>query len=315
MSAGDTAAAKVEKEGAISFIKKPIDTFSLDNLFNDIMARSGKNFKKILLIEDNKTQSYAIHEQMQGQGITADQAFDGETAFKMLNENDYQCVILDLNLPDISGLDLLDNIKASDKLKALPVIINTAMELDKTSVNRLMKYADAMVVKTSKSADRLIDEVNLFLNKVSETAEKQPAASANPKGKSVFAGKDTVKGKKVLVVDDDMRNIFALSSALQSYDMIVEIAGDGLEAIEKLHAVPNIDIVLMDIMMPKMDGYEAMGQIRSHNKWAKLPVIALTAKAMMDDREKCIAAGANDYITKPVDMDRLISLIQLWLGR
>jgi len=138
-----------------------------------------------------------------------------------------------------------------------------------------------------------------------------PAVPAKPK--SLTKGKDAIKGKKVLIVDDDMRNIFALSSALQSYDLNVEIANDGEEAIAKLEDIKDIDIVLMDIMMPKMDGYEATRHIRKQNKWAKLPVIALTAKAMKDDREKCIAAGANDYITKPVDMDRLISLMQLWL--
>jgi CheY-like chemotaxis protein/CHASE3 domain sensor protein len=313
MSAGDAAANRVSKEGAISFLKKPIDKGALDKLFGD-MQQSGTKFKQILLIEDNKTQSQALNDLMQSQGITIDQAFDGESAFRMLHENEYQCVILDLNLPDISGLDFLDKIKAIDRFKALPVIINTAMELDKTSVNRLMQYANAMVVKTTKSADRLIDEVNLFLNKVSETTVPHTEISPNSKLKTVIHGKEMVKGKKVLIVDDDMRNIFALSSALQSYDMHVEIANDGKEAIEKLEQITDIDIVLMDIMMPVMDGYEATRYIRKQIKWAKLPVIALTAKAMMDDREKCIAAGANDYITKPVDMDRLISLMQLWLG-
>jgi len=176
-----------------------------------------------------------------------------------------------------------------------------------------MHYANAMVVKTSKSSDRLIDEVNLFLNKISE-ANSKASFIPNAKAKVMNKGKDALKGKKVLVVDDDMRNIFALSSALESYDFVVEIANDGEEAITKLEQTPDIDIVLMDIMMPKMDGYEATRYIRKQNKWAKLPVIALTAKAMKDDREKCIAAGANDYITKPVDIDRLIALMQLWLG-
>ncbi|MFD0794454.1 response regulator [Mucilaginibacter litoreus] len=311
MSAGEAAANRVHKEGAISFLKKPVNTETLDKLFGDIMARSGTKFTQILLVEDHKAQSQALKDLMQGQGITVDQAFDGESAFRMLHEREYQCVVLDLNLPDISGLDLLDKIKEVDKFAALPVIINTAMELDKTSVNRLMQYANAMVVKTSKSSDRLIDEVNLFLNKISETG---PQANLNPgKPKTITKGKDAIKGKKVLIVDDDMRNIFALSSALESYDLVVEIANDGEEALQKLEEVSDIDIVLMDIMMPKMDGYEATRQIRKQNKWAKLPVIALTAKAMKDDREKCIAAGANDYITKPVDMDRLISLMQLWL--
>jgi CheY-like chemotaxis protein len=307
MSAGEAAANKVRREGAISFMKKPINTETIDKLFTDMMSQSGVQFKQILLVEDHEAQSQALKDLMQKQGITVDQAFTGEQAFDMLHVNDYQCVILDLNLPDISGLDLLDRIKAIDRFGELPVIVNTAMELDKTSVNRLMQYANAMVMKTNKSADRLIDEVNLFLHKVSNA----PAASAkqftSPKGK------DLLKGKKVLIVDDDMRNIFALSSALQQYDLIVEIANDGDEALEKLEATEGIDIVLMDIMMPKMDGYEATRHIRKQNKWNKLPVIALTAKAMKEDREKCLAAGANDYITKPIDMDRLISLMQLWL--
>jgi CheY-like chemotaxis protein/CHASE3 domain sensor protein len=313
MSAGDAASNRVNKEGAISFLKKPIEKEALDKLFGDIMLYSGTKFKQILLIEDNKTQSQALNELMKSQGITVDQAFDGESAFRMLHQNEYQCVILDLNLPDISGLDLLDKIKAIDRFKVLPVIINTAMELDKTSVSRLMKYANAMVVKTNKPADRLIDEVNLFLNKVRELTAHPAESYQEPKGKIITKGKDIIKGKKVLIADDDMRNIFALSSALQTYEMVVEVANDGQEAIDKLEAIKDIDMVLMDIMMPKMDGYEAMRYIRKQNKWAKLPVIALTAKAMMDDREKCIAAGANDYITKPVDMDRLISLMQLWL--
>ncbi|QEM11127.1 response regulator [Mucilaginibacter rubeus] len=316
MSAGDAAANRVRREGAINFMKKPINTETLDKLFADIMVQSGTRFKQILLVEDHKAQSQALKDLMQSQGITVDQAFDGESAFRMLHENEYQCVILDLNLPDISGLDLLDKIKEVDRFVSLPVIINTAMELDKTSVNRLMHYANAMVVKTNKSSDRLIDEVNLFLNKISESSNTQPqqVSSAVPaKPKIITKSKDAIKGKKVLIVDDDMRNIFALSSALQSYDLNVEIANDGEEAITKLEEIKDIDIVLMDIMMPKMDGYEATRHIRKQNKWAKLPVIALTAKAMKDDREKCIAAGANDYITKPVDMDRLISLMQLWL--
>ncbi|WP_295771804.1 response regulator [uncultured Mucilaginibacter sp.] len=309
MSAGEAAANRVRKEGAISFMKKPINTETLDKLFNDMMSQSGVSFKQILLVEDHEAQSQALKDLMQKQGITVDQAFNGQQAFNMLQQNEYQCVILDLNLPDESGLDLLDRIKAIERFAELPVIVNTAMELDKTSVNRLMQYANAMVMKTNKSADRLIDEVNLFLHKVSSS----PSLESAPKASAANKGKDSLKGKKVLIVDDDMRNIFALSSALQQYDLIVEIANDGDEALEKLEATEGVDIVLMDIMMPKMDGYEATRQIRKQNKWNKLPVIALTAKAMKEDREKCLAAGANDYITKPIDMDRLISLMQLWL--
>jgi signal transduction histidine kinase/CheY-like chemotaxis protein/CHASE3 domain sensor protein len=314
MSAGEAAANRVRKEGAISFMKKPIDTGTLDKLFGEMTTQSGVVFKQILLVEDHQAQSEALRQMMEKQGIAVDQAFDGASAFDKLQENEYQCVILDLNLPDISGLDLLDKIKAIERFSSLPVVINTAMELDKTSVNRLMQYANAMVVKTSKSSDRLIDEVNLFLHKISSST---PSVATTLGGKTspVSKGKEMLKGKKVLVVDDDMRNIFALTSALQTYDLVVEIANDGEEAIEKLEQNSDIDIVLMDIMMPKMDGYEATRYIRKQNKWAKLPVIALTAKAMRDDREKCIAAGASDYITKPVDIDRLISLMQLWLEK
>lgn len=313
MSAGDAAVNKVRKEGAISFLKKPINTEVLDKLFKDMVAKSGNAFKQILLIEDHKMQSQALKELMEKQGITVDQAFDGETAFNMLQHNDYQCVILDINLPDISGLDLLDKIKEVDRFASLPVIVNTAMELDKTSVSRLMQYANAMVVKNNKSSERLIDEVNLFLNKINSTAGKVYPQAENSRTKSYLGDKNMLKNKKILVVDDDMRNIFALSSALETYDMIVEIANDGEESLTKLEEIPGIDMVLMDIMMPKMDGYEAMRQIRKQTKWAKLPVIALTAKAMKEDRDKCIEAGASDYITKPVDIDRLLALMQLWL--
>jgi CheY-like chemotaxis protein/signal transduction histidine kinase len=314
MSAADVPANRVDREGAISFIKKPVDPNAIDKLFNDIMSQSGGKFKKVLLVEDNKTQNNALKELMEGQHIAVDQAFDGASAYKMLDENEYQCVILDLNLPDISGLDFLDKIKAEDRFKPLPVIINTAMELDKNAVNRLMQYANAMVVKTNKSSNRLIDEVNLFLNKI-RSGQTAPGAFAKPGQLKMSATREAMlKGKKVLVVDDDARNIFALTSALQGYDLVVETASDGQEALDKLEELPGIDLVLMDIMMPRMDGYEAMRRIRQQNKWARLPVIALTAKAMKDDKEKCIAAGANDYITKPVDMDRLIALMQLWLG-
>ncbi|EHQ29389.1 response regulator [Mucilaginibacter paludis] len=314
MSAGDAAVNRVRKEGAISFLKKPINTEVLDKLFKDMAAKTGNTFKQILLIEDHKMQSHALRELMEKQGITVDQAFDGESAFRMLTESEYQCVILDINLPDISGLDLLDKIKEVERFAELPVIVNTAMELDKTSVSRLMQYANAMVVKNNKSSERLIDEVNLFLNKINSMAGKAYPANAEPtKAKSYSGDKNALKNKKILIVDDDMRNIFALSSALQTYDMQVEIANDGEESLTKLEETAGIDMVLMDIMMPKMDGYDAMRHIRKQQKWAKLPIIALTAKAMKEDRDKCIEAGANDYITKPVDVDRLLALMQIWL--
>ena len=311
MSAGEATAKKVKSAGAISFMKKPIKTEAIDKLFGDVIKQTGEKIKHILLVEDHEAQSDALKDLMQKQGITVEQAFTGAQAYELLQKNNFQCVVLDLNLPDIFGLDLLDKIRAEEQFASLPVIINTAMELDKSAISRLMHYSNAMVIKTSKSSDRLIDEVNLFLHKLNTNTPVQANIATGRRSAGVT--RQGLKGKTVLLVDDDMRNIFALSTALQSYDLVVEIANDGEEALAKLADNDNIDVVLMDIMMPKMDGYEAMRHIRRQSKWAKLPVIALTAKAMKDDREKCIAAGANDYITKPVDVDRLISLIQLWM--
>ncbi|HWZ14818.1 MAG TPA: response regulator [Mucilaginibacter sp.] len=313
MSAGEAANNRIVNEGAISFIKKPASTNDLDKLFTDMSVRSGTTFKQVLLIEANTTQSRAVYELMKDRGISVDQAFDGESAYRMLHRNEYQCIILDFDLPDISGLDLLDRIKENERFKNVPVIINTAMGLDKTSLKRLMHYANAMVVKSSKSANKLTDEVTLFLNRINETSELKRRVTSSAKDALDKKARNAIKGKKILIVDDDMRNIFALSGALKNHGMHIEVANDGLEAVNKLEQIPGIDIVLMDIMMPKMDGYEATRHIRSRDKWIKLPVIALTAKAMIDDREKCIVAGANDYITKPVDVDKLVSLMKLWM--
>ena len=312
MSAGETTMNRSRNEGAISFIKKPTDAFTLEKLFSGMAIQNGETVKQVLLVEDNQEQSYGTQELMKDRGIVVDQAFDGRSALSMLEKKNYQCVILDLHLPDIPGLDLLDKIKTDKRFERLPVIINTASDLDKDSLTRLMRYANAMISKSDNSPNRLIDEVNVFLDKVNRTG-KTAAAFTGTHG-TEKTGKNNISGKRVLIVDDDERNIFALSSALQSYGLEVHSAFDGREALSRLDEMPGVDLVLMDIMMPKMDGYEATRYIRQQQKWQKLPIIALTAKAMADDREKCIVAGANDYITKPVDFDRLVSLMQLWMS-
>jgi CheY-like chemotaxis protein len=178
-----------------------------------------------------------------------------------------------------------------------------------------MKYSEAMVLKTDKSNDRLLDEVSLFINKL-----KKPAASTNTyisspgNNKKASTLEKALQNKTILITDDDMRNIFALSSALHEYELNILIANNGVEALDHLEKKPDIDLVLMDIMMPEMDGYTAMRQIRAQKKFSNLPIIALTAKAMKNDREKCIEAGANDYISKPVDVDKLLSLLRVWLS-
>jgi CheY-like chemotaxis protein len=232
----------------------------------------------------------------------------------LASDNSFDCIILDINLPDISGLELLDKIKQNENLVSIPVIINTAMELDKDSMARVLKHTHAMVLKSNKSNERLLDEVNLFMNKLKSAAKNGDAKSSPVITKSALTLEKSLMNKTVLIVDDDMRNIFALSSALQEYNMKIEIANTGLEALKKLDENPEINLVLMDIMMPEMDGYEAMKEIRKQSRFSKLPIMALTAKAMKNDREKCIEAGANDYISKPVDVNKLVSMMRVWLS-
>lgn len=311
MSAGDEKVEKARKEGAIGFLKKPIGENELENAF-DLLGQIPANFNlnSVLLVEDQELQSKILTQQLVDKGVRVVQAFSGEEAINALKEGSFDCIILDLNLPDISGFDLLDQIKSEEHLKAIPVIINTAMELQKTQMDKILQYSEAMVLKSNKSNDRLIDEVSLFMNKL-KNEEKKVTKKTDSEGIT----EKSLAGKKILIADDDMRNIFALSTALQAYDMQIVIASNGKEAVEKVDAVEDINLVLMDIMMPEMDGYEAMEVIRKKKKHYTLPIIALTAKAMKNDREKCIAAGANDYISKPVDIDELLSMMRVWLSK
>ncbi|SHF73062.1 response regulator [Pedobacter caeni] len=315
MSAGNEKASKAKKEGAIGFLKKPVEKEQLDEAFKLLSAAYLKyNFKSVLVIEDQELQSRELTQQLTEKGVDVKQAFTGKEALDLLTEQVFDCIILDLKLPDISGFDLLDQIKSQELHAHIPVIINTAMELDQEKMAHIMKYTDAMVLKSNKSNDRLIDEVSLFINKLKQDGPAIPAKPGGSKGKSVSTMEKVLKDKTILITDDDMRNIFALSSALQLYDLKIVIANNGREALEKLEESEQIDLVLMDIMMPEMDGYEAMKAIRLEKRFAKLPIIALTAKAMKNDREKCIEAGANDYISKPVDMDKLLSMLRVWLS-
>lgn len=309
MSAGDQKNAKAVQSGALSFIKKPVDLSMLDDILSNTITNNTQNYQNILLVEDHQVQSDALAEMFRDRGVNVDQAFSGAETLVFLEKNHYDCLILDLNLPDISGIDLLVQIKENEDYKNLPVIINTAMELDQEKLNRLLKYSDATVMKSTKSSDRILDEVNLFLHqiKLQEGSEKSR--------KPTVVNTEKLKDKSILLVDDDMRNIFALSAVLDGYGFKVEIANDGEEALTKIEEMEKVDLVLMDIMMPKMNGFEAISAIRNIPKWRKLPIIALTAKAMKEDRDNCINAGANDYITKPIDVDKLISLIKVWLAR
>ncbi|SMG50022.1 hybrid sensor histidine kinase/response regulator [Sphingobacterium psychroaquaticum] len=302
------------ESGAIGFLSKPMTEESLKKAFENINLNIREGIKKVLLIEDQEFQSQIIKSAFAEKDINVIQAFSAQTAMHKLDEEDnIDCIILDIKLPDANGFDLLDEIKALPKYQETPIIINTASELTKEQLNHVHQHTKAMIVKSSKSNNRLIDEVNLFLNKIS--SENYSPVRNMAKLDTISKHKDSLSGKRVLIADDDMRNVFALTTVLQAYDMEIEIANNGLEALEIVNNNPElIDIILMDIMMPEMDGYEAISKIRENPDNGKLPIIAVTAKAMKGDREKSIQMGANDYISKPIDIDKLVSLMRVWLS-
>jgi signal transduction histidine kinase/CheY-like chemotaxis protein/CHASE3 domain sensor protein len=314
ISSGDYFDADLLKEGAIGFMQKPVDQKSALNIFN-LLKLEGKDLDKqrILLIEDDAYQSQYLGEFLASNNIFVLYAYSAREALSVLQRESVDGIILDIRLADMNGLDLLDEIKKNPALSSLPVVVNTAEDLSQADLSRVMKYAHPVVIKTKKSNDRLLDEVKLFLKKV------QPALSASEGTKqesfrnNVVYSEQGFLGRKILLADDDMRNIFALSAVLEDAGFKIEIATNGKEAIRKLEELADIELVLMDVMMPEMDGIEATKIIRQNSRWATLPIIAVTAKAMQGDREQCLAAGANDYISKPVDIDKLLSLIKVWL--
>jgi CheY-like chemotaxis protein len=236
-------------------------------------------------------------------------AASGNRAVEMLSSEQFDCIVLDLGLADMGAFDLLEQLKNLDPGRRIPVIIHTGRELTQEDERRLHNYAESIIIKGAKSPERLLNEVTLFLHLIEKTLnpDKQRMIRAALEKEAML------DGKKILIVDDDMRNIFSLSSAMSEKNVVIHEAENGLEALKQLDLFPDMDMVLMDIMMPEMDGYEAMRRIRKDPRFQSLPIIALTAKAMKGDREECLKAGANDYIPKPVDMEKLFSLLRVWL--
>jgi CheY-like chemotaxis protein/signal transduction histidine kinase/CHASE3 domain sensor protein len=314
MSATDRNMRQVNSSGADSFTAKPVEQGTLEKIFEDLQHAFNPSHNKVLVIEDQRVQNDVLKMTLNGQGFQVDQAFSGKEALDLLGVSEYDCIILDLKLPDMNGLELLHTIKQDDRHEKLPVVINTAMDITPEMQSKIRAYTNALVIKTQKSNERLMDEVKLFMNKI-RTEVKKPETRSTPAAPVSNTLEKTLKDKKILLVDDDMRNIFALSSSLQQQDLKIEIAGTGIEALAQLAKHQDFDMVLMDIMMPEMDGYEAMRRIRKDKHYKNIPIIALTAKAMKNDREKCIEAGANDYIPKPVDVARLLSMMRVWLSK
>jgi len=295
--------------GAFDFMQKPITMQRLQQAFDKIGGFIDKKVKKLLIVEDNKVQNQAIRELIGNGDVKCYQAHSGNEALVMLGNDSFDCIILDIGLPDISGFDLLEAIKETEPWNHIPVIVYTGRELKKEETAKLNHLANAIILKTASSQERLLDEATLFLHRVESRLPKEKQKMI----RNLHSADDVLLNKKILVVDDDMRNIYSLTSALEEEGLQCIIAENGREALEALEENPGIHMVLLDVMMPEMDGYEAAREIRKNKAWEKLPIIALTAKAMKEDKEKCLAAGMSDYISKPVNIEQLLSLMRVWL--
>jgi len=297
--------------GAFSFVTKPTTSEELGSVLSRIKEYAKARRKRLLIVEDNPAEQMSIRELLVHDDIDVSTVTTGSEALSTIEQEPFDCVVLDLRLPDMSGFDVLERLRERPDLSDLPVVVFTGKVLSPEEDARLHVLARSVVVKGVESPERLLDETALFLHRV---------VADLPVGKQkmlerLHRSDDALVGKKVLVVDDDVRNIFALSSVLERRGMSVLSAGTGNEAISILESTPDLAIVLMDIMMPEMDGYETMQVIRQNPSFRRLPIIALTAKAMKGDREKCLEAGASEYLAKPVNTEQLLSALRMWLHR
>ena len=297
--------------GAFSFVTKPTTSEGLEAALVRIKEFASPRRKRLLIVEDNPAERLGITALLGHDDIDIDSAASGAEALAALQEEPYDCVVLDLRLPDMSGFEILEKIRDDETLVDLPVVVFTGKQLSAEEDAQLRVLARSVVVKGVESPERLLDETALFLHRIISDlpAEKQQMLER------LHVSDDDLHGKTVLVVDDDIRNIFALSSVLERRGMSVLTASTGREAIATLESNADPAIVLMDIMMPEMDGYETMKVIRRNASLRRLPIIALTAKAMKGDREKCLDAGASDYLAKPVNTEQLLSALRMWLHR
>jgi CheY-like chemotaxis protein len=298
------------RAGAVAFLEKPVDKEKLDDAFAEISTFLERGVKSLLVVDDDATQRGAIVELLgDGEDVQITAVGSSEDALAALESQHFDCVVLDLKLPDMQGFQFLEQVKTDERYATLPVIIHTGQELSRAEETELQRYAETIIVKDVRSPERLLDETSLFLHRVEARlpAEKRKLLQQLHSADAVF------EGRRVLIVDDDVRNVFALTSVLEGRGMGVVYAENGLDAIRILEEDDAIDLVLMDIMMPGLDGYETIQRIRAMPRFESLPIISLTAKAMKGDREKSIKAGASDYVTKPVDTDQLLSLLRVWL--
>ncbi|MET3474977.1 response regulator [Variovorax atrisoli] len=311
VSAAESAQGAALQMGAVGYALKPATRDELMKVFARLEEKLTQKVKVVLLVEDDELQRESVIQLIGDDDIEIVAVGSGEEALELLRTRVFDCMITDLKLPDMQGSELLKAMAAEEIVSFPPVIVYTGRNLTREEETELQRYSRSIIIKGARSPERLLDEVTLFLHKV------EAELSSERQGMLKTArGRDRIfEGRTILLVDDDVRNIFALTSALEQRGAIVEIGRNGREALERLDQVSEIDLVLMDVMMPEMDGLEATRRLRGNPRFADMPVIAITAKATKDDREQCLAAGANDYLAKPVDLERLFSLLRVWLPK
>ncbi|HET9865032.1 MAG TPA: response regulator, partial [Steroidobacteraceae bacterium] len=297
------------ERGAFSFMTKPTSVEGLGDVFERVRAFIEPRVRELLVIEDDEAEQTSIEALIAGDDIRITRAGTGAQALELLRERKFDCVILDLKLPDISGFDLLSEIQRDERLRDVPIVVFTGRELSADEEAELRQRARSIVLKGVQSPERLLDETALFLHR---QVARLPEAKQRML-QQLHASDEPLRNRKVLVVDDDVRNIFALNSLLERHGMHVITATNGHDAIGLLESNRDLSLILMDVMMPEMDGYETMRRIREVPAFRRLPIISLTAKAMKGDREKCLQAGASDYVAKPVNTEQLLSLVRMWL--
>jgi CheY-like chemotaxis protein/signal transduction histidine kinase len=310
MVSGDDFSDTARHLGAAGYLLKPVKRQSIEQAFRELEARMSQKLKRLLVVEDDPTQRESMVELIAGPDVRITAVETAHEALERLSRDTFDCMVMDLNLPDMSGYDLLAELSRDDSTYSYPpVIVYTGRDLSRDEEERLRRYSSSIIVKGARSPERLLSEVTLFLHRVETDLPPERQKMLH----DLRAREQVLEGAKILLVDDDVRNVFALTSVLEPQGVSVEIARNGKEALEKLEQAPDVDLVLMDIMMPVMNGLDATRAIREQPRFKKLPIIALTAKAMREDQEKCLEAGANDYLAKPVDVDKLLSLLRVWL--
>jgi CheY-like chemotaxis protein len=297
--------------GAIGYMLKPVQPDAVVQALRKMEQRFTTRMRRLLVVEDDAIQRESICQLLGGPDVETVAVGTVREALENLRGSTFDCVVTDLTLPDQSGYELLETMAQDDAYAFPPVIVYTGRELTEEEEQRLRKHSSSIIVKGARSPERLLDEVTLFLHQIESEmpAERQRALRQARDREALF------EGRKILIVEDDVRNIFALSSVLEPKGAQIIIARNGREALEKVESEPHIDLVLMDIMMPEMDGLTATRELRKRPRGQRLPIIALTAKAMKDDQERCLLAGANDYIPKPLDIEMLLSLLRVWMPK